>query len=148
MNSRWHNSDLAFARRNNARTVRPNQPRAPVLQIFPRTYHIKRRNALGDADDQFHVSVGGFHNGIGCKWRGDENYRRIGAGLVDRFLDGVEDRPAFVSGAALAGSDSANDLGSVLRAGFGVERAFSSSQPLYDDSRRFIYKNAHKIVSS
>src|SRR5580692_297891 len=148
MNPRGHDSDLAFARRNNARTVRPNQPGAAVLQILPRAYHIERRNALGNANDQFQLSIGGFHNRISRKWRRNENDRCIGASLADRFLDGVEDGPAFVSDATLAGSDSANDLGSVLRAGFRVKCAFPSSQSLYDDSSRFIYKNAHKIVSS
>jgi hypothetical protein len=29
-----------------------------------------------------------------------------------------------------------------------VERAFPSSQPLHDNSSRFIYQNAHKIIFS
>src|SRR5277367_4694209 len=110
MDSRRHDSDFALARRNDTRAVRPDEPRAPILQILPRANHIKRRNALSDADDQLHLSVGGFHNRIGGKWRRHENHRCIRAGLVDRFLHRVEDRPAFVSGAALAGSDPADDL--------------------------------------
>ena len=36
--------------------------------------------------------------------------------------------------AALAGSDAANDLGAVSRTGLGVEGAFTSGQPLHQNS--------------
>ena len=55
----------------------------------------------------------------------------FGAGLVDRFLDRIEDRPAFVGGAALAGRHSANDVGAILGAGLGVERAFAAGDALH-----------------
>ena len=115
-------------------------------RVLPGAHHIQRRNALGDADDQFHLSIGGFHDRVGGKWRRHEDHRRIRPSLVDRFLHSVEDRPAFVSGAALAGSHSADDLGSVLRTGLRVECAFPPGQPLHDDSRRFIYQNAHNCL--
>ena len=107
---RGHDADLAFAGRNDSRTVRANQARAAILQKLPGAHHVERRNAFGDADDQFDLRIGGFHDGVGGIGRRNENYCRVGAGLVDRFLHGVEDGPAFVSGAAFAGSDSADDL--------------------------------------
>ena len=103
VNVRRHDADLALARRNDARTVRPDQPRAPVLQELPGAHHVERRNAFGDADDQFDLGVGGLHDGVGRERRRHEDHRGIRAGLVDRFLHGVEDRPALVRGAALAG---------------------------------------------
>ncbi len=109
-------------------------------------HHIQRRNALGDADDQLHLRIGSFHNCISGKWWRNKNHRRICSSFIDRFLHGVKDGPSLVSGATLAGSHSPNDLGSVLRAGFGMESAFPPGQSLHDNSRRFIYKNAHKIV--
>ena len=65
------------------------------------------------------------------------------AGLVDSFLHRVEDRPAFVRGASLAGSHSADDLRAIFRAGLGVECAFPPGQSLHDHPRRFINQNAH-----
>ena len=126
VNVRRHDADLAFAGRDDARAVRSDQARAPVLQELPGAHHVERRNAFGDADDQFDLRVGGFHDGVGRVRRRNENHRRIGAGLVRRFLHGVEDGPAFVRGAALAGSDAADNLRAVGRASFGVESAFAA----------------------
>src|SRR5205814_1770585 len=46
VNVSWHDANLAFARRNNPRTIRADQSRAPVLQKFPGTHHVERGNAL------------------------------------------------------------------------------------------------------
>ena len=83
------------------------------LQIFPRLHHVERRNAFGDADDQRNPRVGGFHDGVGRERRRHEDHGGIRAGLVDRFRHGVEDRPAFVRGAALARRHAADNLGAV-----------------------------------
>ena len=121
VNASGHDADFAFARRNDARAVRPDQPRAPILQKLPGAHHVERGNAFGDADDQFDLRIGRFHDRVGGKRRRNKNHRGIGAGLVHRFLHGVEDRPAFVRRAAFAGSDSADNLRAVGGAGLGVE---------------------------
>ena len=40
-----------------------------------------RGNAFGDADDQRHAGVGGFHDGVGGERRRHEDHGGIGAGL-------------------------------------------------------------------
>jgi hypothetical protein len=49
-------------------------------------------NALGDADDQPDPGVLGFEDRVGRKARRHEHHRRVGACLVDRLVEGVEDR--------------------------------------------------------
>src|SRR5262249_57341273 len=61
----------------------------------------------------------------------------------DRFLHGVEDGPALVRGSPLAGRHATHHLGSVSRAGLGVECAFASGEALHDQSSIFIYQNRH-----
>src|SRR5713101_9614169 len=95
MNVARHNSNLAFAWRNNSGTIRSNQPRAPVLQKLPRTNHVEHGNAFGDANDQFELGVRGLHDSVSSKGRRHKNHRRIGASLVHSFLHAVEDGPAF-----------------------------------------------------
>ena len=121
---------------------------SPVLQKLPGAHHVERRNALGDADDQFQFGVGRFHDGIRRVRRRHKDHRRIRRSLVHGFLHGVEDRPAFVRGAALAGRDSADNLGPILRASLGVKCAFPPGQALHDHPRRFINQNAHGFLCS
>ena len=132
VNRSRHDSDLAFAGRNDAGTIWADQPRAPILQELPGFDHVERRNAFGDADDEIELGVGGFHDGVSGEWWGNENYSGVGAGFFHGFLHGVENWPAFVGGASLARSDSADDLRAVRGAGFGVESAFSSGEALHD----------------
>ena len=122
----------------------PIRRESPVLQKFPGLHHVERRNALGDADDQIDFRVGRFHDGVGRERRRHENHRGVGAGLVGRFLHGVEDRPALVRGAALARRDAADNLRAVSGAGFRMKRAFAAGQALHDDSRIFIDQDCHK----
>ena len=77
-----HDADLALARRDDARAVRPDQPRVLALQELPRPHHVERRNAFGDADDQRHAGVGGFHDRVGRERRRHEDHGRIRAGLL------------------------------------------------------------------
>ena len=135
VNARGHDSNLAMARRNNPWTIWSNQPGAAILQELPCPNHVKRRNPFCDADNQFNLCIGGFHDGVRCvRWR-YEDQRAIGASSIHRFLDAVEDRPAFMCGSSLARGHAADDLCSVLRAGFGVECALAPSEALYNHSR-------------
>ena len=57
--------------------------------------------------------------------------------------DGVEDRPALVRRAALAGRDAADDRGAVGRGLLGVKRAFAAGEALDDQPRVLVDQNSH-----
>ena len=148
MNPSRHDSNFAFPRRDNSGTIRPNEPRAAGLQELPRAHHVEHRNALGDADHQLDFRGSGFHDGVGRKRRGHKNYGSVSSGFVHCLLNTIEDRPAFVRGAAFTGCDPTDDLRSVFRASFGVECTFTPGDPLHNDARRFIYKDAHARLAA
>ena len=131
VNVSWHDPDLALARRNNARTVRPDQPRPAVLQEVPRAHHIERRNALGDAHDEFDFGVRRLHDRVRRVWWRHKNDCGVRARLVRCFLHRIEDRPALVGGAALAWSNATHNLRAISSASFRVKRTLASGQPLH-----------------
>ncbi len=112
-------------------TVRSDQARVPRLQELPNLHHVHRGNALGDADDERHAGIGGFHDGVGCARRRNKDYRCVGAGFLHRVAYRVEDGPAFMRGAALAGSDAADHRGSIRSGILGVEGPFAPRQSLH-----------------
>jgi hypothetical protein len=132
VNRSRHNSDFAFAGRNDAGAIWADQPRAAILQKLPGFDHVERGNAFGDADDEIELGVCGFHDGVGGERRRDEDHGGVGAGFFHGFLHRVENVPSFVRGAAFAGSDSTDHLRSVSGAGFGVEGAFAPGEALHD----------------
>ena len=142
-NSGRHNADLALAGRDDAGAVRPDQARVAALHEAPRLDHVARGNAFGDADDQRHPGIDGFHDGISRKRRRNEDDGCVGAGFFHGFANRVEDGPAFVGGAALARGDACDDLGAVIGAGLGVERAFASGEALHHESGFFVDQYAH-----
>ena len=132
-----NDAGLGLARRDDARAVRADEARRrPRLEERHRAHHVERRNAFGDADDERDAGVGRFHDRVGRKRRRHEDHRRVGAGLLDRVAHGVEDRPAFVRRAALAGRDAADDGGAVRRRLLRVERAFAAGEALDEQARR------------
>src|SRR5438105_9920699 len=146
MNAGRHDSDFAMARRNNSWTIWSDQARAAVLQELPCANHIESWNSFGDADDKFDLCIGGLHDCVRCIRRWDKDQRAVGASSIHRFLNAVEHRPTLVRRATFSRSYAADNLRSVFSAGFGVECAFAPSEALHDDSRGFIYKDAHKRI--
>ena len=143
VNCPGHDADLTFFRGDDARAVRPDQARAPVLQKLPGTHHIQRGDALGDADNQFDFSIGRFHNRVSrIRWR-HKNDCGICARLVRRFLNGIEDRPALVCCPALAGSHTAHNLRAISSASLRVECAFAAGQALHNQSSSLINQYCH-----
>jgi len=69
-----------------------------------------------------------------------------GTKISEQFLHAVEHRPALVRRATFSRSYAADNLRSVFSTGFGVERALAPREALHDDSRGFIYKDAHKRI--
>ncbi|MNN44868.1 hypothetical protein D3C81_1591780 [compost metagenome] len=55
-----HDSDLAFARRNHARTVRTDQNRLFSFHITFNLHHIKDRNAFRNTNDQIQFRFHSF----------------------------------------------------------------------------------------
>src|SRR2546428_8906705 len=117
MNARRHDSNFAMSRRNDPWTIWPNQPRAAILEEFPRPNHVESWNSFGDADDKFDLCIGGLHDCVRCIRRWDKDQRAVGASSFHPFLNAVENRPTFVRPAALSGSASTNDLGSYFTPG-------------------------------
>jgi hypothetical protein len=96
MNMTGHDSNLAFAGRNNSGTVRPDQARWLIAQILFNFHHIERGNAFCDADHNRNSRVGRFHDRVRGKGRRHIDDGRIGACLFDCVCDRVEDRDVFV----------------------------------------------------
>ena len=59
-------------------------------------------DALGDRDDERDAGVRGLEDRVGGEARRHEDHRRVGAGLGDRVVEGVEDGDALDVLAALA----------------------------------------------
>ena len=67
----------------------------------------------------------------------------LAPGLAHRVVHAVEDRPAFVRRAALAGGDAADDGGAVRRGRLGVKRPFAPGESLDDEPRVLVEENGH-----
>ena len=139
VNIAGHDADLGLAWRDNAGAVGTDEARGRVFQLGPHLDHVERGDALGDADDQRNARVLGFENSVGGKRRRNKDHGCVGAGGGHSVRYGVEDRPAFVRSAALAGSYAADNLRAVFRAAFGVKGAFFARESLNDKSSVFIY---------
>ena len=85
--------------------------------------------------DEREPGVRRFEDRVGAGGRRHEDHRRVGARLVHRLGDGVEDRPAFVGGAALARRDAADDRRAVCGGRLGVKRAFAAREALDEETR-------------
>ena len=143
VNVAGHDADLGLAGGDDAGAVRPDETRLRVLQLGPHLDHVQRGNALGDGDDQRNARVLGFENGVGGKRRRDKDHGRVGSGLLHGVLNRIEDGPAFVGCAALAGSYATNDLGAVFSATHRVKGAFFAGNALNDESSVLIYQDRH-----
>src|SRR5579885_679911 len=83
VNMARHDADLALAGRNDAGTIRADQPRARmILQIRPSTHHVRRRDAFGDADHQRATGVSGFHDRVRGERRRNEDNARVRPGSL------------------------------------------------------------------
>ena len=106
-----------------------------AFQKLPGLDHVHGGNTFGDADDQRHTGIGSLHDGVGRARRRNKDHGRVGAGLGHCVAHRVEDGPAFVHGATLAGSHTADNLGPVQSSILGVERSLAAGQSLHDQSR-------------
>ena len=79
-----------------------------------------------------------FHNGIRGKGGRNKDDRCIDAFFLNGFLDGVEDRDAFVSGSPFAGSDARHHFCAIGFALLGVERTLFARNALNCQTSVFI----------
>jgi len=147
MNVAGHDSDLAFARADNARTIGTNQTCRLIGQIFLNLDHVQRRDALGNANNDWDSGSGGFHNRIRCEGRRNINHGRIRAGFLHGVGYSVENRNAFMRRAALAGRDSAYNVRSILNHLLCMEGALFARDSLNHKARFFIHENAQLLGS-
>src|ERR1700676_4228370 len=143
MNVSGHDSDFAFARRNDARAIRTDQARRAALHEVAHLHHVGGRDAFGDADHQRNARLGRFHHGIGGVRRRPENHGSVCSGLLHGIGGGVEDRDAEMSLTALSGGDAPDHLGAVVDGSLRVEAGFAAGESLEDDARVLIDEDAH-----
>src|SRR4051812_2979797 len=106
--------------------------------------HVENGHPFRDADNEWNSSIGGSHHRVGGEWRRDVDHRRIGARILHRFGNRVEDWNLILEFlAALARSYTANDLGAVLDHLLCMERAVPTGDALHDEAGVFFDENAH-----
>ncbi len=140
-----HDAYLALAGRDDAGTVRPNQPHLLVAQADLGPHHVDNRDALGDTNNQFDARIGRFKNRVSRAGRRDEDHRGVATGFLARFPRRVEDgNLALPRFAATAGRDAGDDVRAVLGALFGVESAGFASDALHKQARVLVNEDGHK----
>src|SRR5947209_5720903 len=101
---------VRLAGRQRAGAVRPDHRDAFGADVRIDAEHLVRGDVLCDADHRADTGVDGLVDRVGGKARGDEDQRRVGAGLFDSFGDGVVDGNALDVLTALSGRDAGDDV--------------------------------------
>src|SRR5581483_2171741 len=141
-------ADVALPGGDDAGTVRADELGVGVitLQLVEHQRLVLRRDPLGDADDEPDTGRGRLADGVGRRLRRHDDEGSVRAGLVDRFLHGVVDRDALDVASALAGRHARDDLGAVVPVAEAVEPPLPAGQPLDNDLRVLVDKDAHRGV--
>ena len=105
--------------------------------------HVEHRNALGNANDQFHAGVHGLQDGIRGKGRRHVNNGGVGAGGGDRLADRVEHGQVEMLRAALVRCYAADHVRAIGDGLFGMERALGSGEALANYFRVVVDQNRH-----
>ena len=144
MDAARHDADLAFAWGDDARAVRSDQTGLVSIDDCRNAHHVNHGNSFRDADDQRYFGVCGFENRVRGVRRRDKNYRSTRCGSLHGFGDGVEYGSLKMFRAALAGSDTANDIRTVLDHLLCVESSFTPGKALHDEFRLFVDQDTHR----
>src|SRR5580693_3263938 len=142
-----HDADLAFARGHDAGAIRPDQARFGAAQRTLDLDHVADRNAFGDAHDQRNLRRDRLGDGIGGAGRRHIDHAGIGAGLLARFVDGVEYRQVEMGRAAFAGRYAADHFCPVGDRLLGMEGAVLAGETLADDFGIFVDEDGHYAAS-
>ncbi len=143
-----HDAQLAFARRDNAWTVRADEHgsgRTCLHQPLDLD-HILNGNSLGNTDTEIKVGVHRFHHSVSSisGWNIDDG--GIRPGFADRFLDGVKHRGSVNLSTASSGDNPGDDVGAVFFHFLGVEFSLRAGKPLHENFRPIINKYAHCLL--
>jgi hypothetical protein len=107
--------------------------------------HIEGWDAFGDADDEIDAGFGGFHDCVSGERGWDIDNGGVGASFVDCVGDGIEDGDPLVAGAAFAGGDTGDDIGTVVAHLECVEGAFFTGQTLHSKPGIAVNENAQDL---
>ncbi len=141
-----HDADFAGAGGDDAGAVRANEAGGAFLKRGFDPHHVDDGDAFGDADDEFDPGINGFEDRVGGAGGRDEDHGGVATGLGAGLHDGVENGDlAFEGLAAAAGSDSGDDIGSVIHAGFGVEATGFSCDALHEQAGVFVNEDGHGV---
>src|SRR5262249_46354561 len=135
--------DLAFIRGDDARAVRPDQPRARAGERSLHAHHVIHGHAFGDAHDELDAGIGRFENRIRRAGRRHVDHAGRGARLAHRLLHRIEDGLTDVRLAAAARRDATDDFSAIREALFRVVRALLAGEALADHAGVSIDQNAH-----
>src|SRR5690606_2547827 len=131
----------AGARRDDAGAVGTDQAGLAAGHRAFHADHVTHRNAFGDRDHEIEAGVDALENGITGEGRRHEHRRRLGAGLLHGFGDGVEYRHLLAAVlkelAAFSGGDPGDDLRTVVDRQLRVPRAKGAGDALNDDAGGF-----------
>ena len=143
-----HDADLAFPRGHDAGAIGADQRRLGALQRPLDPGHVKDRNALGDADDERRLGVDRLADRVRGPSRGHVDHAGVGARLLPRFGDRVEDRQPEMDRPAFARRDPAYELRAVSHRLLGMERAVLAGEALSDDLGVSVDEDGHERLSA
>src|ERR1017187_10122666 len=133
--------------RDNAGTIRADEPHRTALQCALHPDHVAHGNAFGNGNHQFQPGIRAFQNRVGGKGCRNKNSGGRRAGLFHR-LGGRVENGDFLSAvlkdlAALAGGDAGNDLRAVINRELRVPRAEAAGDALDEDFGVGLDENGH-----
>src|SRR4051794_15273932 len=121
-------SHVGLARRQDPRAVGADQPGRAAAQVGMDAQHVVRGDAFGDRDDERDAGVLGLEDRVGGKARRNEHHGGVGAGGVDRRMNGVEHRHPVDVLATLSRGDAGDDVRAVSAVVGGMEGALPAGQ--------------------
>src|SRR2546423_3136673 len=140
-------ADLALAGRDEAGTVRTDEPSATLVHVRERARHVEYGNPFRDTDDQLDAGIGRLVDGRCGDRRGHVDHRGIRLCRVHRFGHGVEHGDGvFEPLAAFAGRHTGNHRGAVGHHLLRVKRTVAAGYALYQEAGRLIDEDAHAAL--
>jgi hypothetical protein len=144
---------LAFPGRDDAGTVRADEPRGFTFHRAFDLYHVVNRNSFRDGDDEFETGIHALENSVARKGRGNKHRAGSRAGLFHGISDGVEDghflAAMFEELSALAGRNTGHNLRAVINGELSMPRAEAAGDALNENFGVGFNENGHeKFVNS